>query len=371
MSYDYDTLYQDYQGFFMPSFQVVVNKSDKLMKDDNVVITAIQVDLTSSNEASACTFQLQEAHTFNKNNNSFEISKTINDLITLGQPVEVSLGYGETTQLVFKGVITNVSMSYDSGAGVQISVECMDVKLLMMNNYGSGKISNEITKPSEAIKKIVEKYAKFIGKPRISETPEYKVDLEKNQQSDYDFISKLADELFYSFYIVKGELIFEPFGNDTEPIIELHADKLHSFSRDISLTKQLAEVTVRSNDETDHNKPFEYTVKTITPIGQGKKSAAEIASMLKNTAKKTIIDPKVKSVDEAKVRATAEFAKHAMKLCQGRFETIGIPEIIPGKMMKIKGFGKEYDNDYYIKKVTHQLNSSGYLTKGELGVNKI
>jgi len=64
-------------------------------------------------------------------------------------------------------------------------------------------------------------------------------------------------------------------------------------------------------------------------------------------------------------------AKSAFDFVQANFECVGIPELVPGKMLAISGFGTGYDNQYYIKKIVHKLSKTSFITRGDLGVNKI
>jgi phage protein D len=44
-------------------------------------------------------------------------------------------------------------------------------------------------------------------------------------------------------------------------------------------------------------------------------------------------------------------------------ECVGIPELMTQVLVSVAGVGNAYDGNYYVKKVTHKLNQSGYATK--------
>jgi hypothetical protein len=46
-------------------------------------------------------------------------------------------------------------------------------------------------------------------------------------------------------------------------------------------------------------------------------------------------------------------------------ECVGIPELMTQVLVSVAGVGNAYDGNYYVKKVTHKLNQSGYATKFE------
>jgi hypothetical protein len=46
-------------------------------------------------------------------------------------------------------------------------------------------------------------------------------------------------------------------------------------------------------------------------------------------------------------------------------ECVGVPELKAQTLVSVAGVGNPYDGNYYVKKVTHELNQSGYATKFE------
>ena len=49
----------------------------------------------------------------------------------------------------------------------------------------------------------------------------------------------------------------------------------------------------------------------------------------------------------------------------------GIPEIIPGRYIRLTGLDSRFfDGDYYIEEVTHKFSSSGYITSFQIGSGK-
>ncbi len=369
--YKYSDLIKTYGGFISPAYSITINNSDKLNQTEKPFINEIEVELTAGYEASSCLLSIFKGVSFDATNKTYQVDEFISTKLKLGTPIEVSLGYLNSLQSVFKGIITRVELSYQGSKGFEIQIECMDAKRLMMNNFRSLQPKQDLKKNSEAVKEVLKKYAKHVGKQNIGDTPEKVLTIEQHNQSDYSFIVALAKQVNYAFYIVKDEVFFQEIGSDTESLIELHADSLKSFSREISLSDQLAQVTVRANDESDPNTSFEHTAKDIKAVGKGTKGLSDITKIIDDNYSKTIIDPSIRSANEAKARAEAELAKHAFKFAQGSFNVMGMPELVPGKMVTIKGFGPEYDNDYYLKKIVHRISAGGFNTRGELGVNKI
>jgi hypothetical protein len=70
-------------------------------------------------------------------------------------------------------------------------------------------------------------------------------------------------------------------------------------------------------------------------------------------------DSKTASITRASV------AKVSTSNLQCSAECVGMPEIKAQILVSVAGVGKPYDGNYYVKKVTQEMNQSGYTTKFE------
>jgi hypothetical protein len=62
-------------------------------------------------------------------------------------------------------------------------------------------------------------------------------------------------------------------------------------------------------------------------------------------------------------RASATKAPTSNLHCSA--ECVGVPELKAQVLVSVAGVGNAYDGNYYVEKVTHKLNQSGYTTKFE------
>jgi phage protein D len=121
-------------------------------------------------------------------------------------------------------------------------------------------------------------------------------------------------------------------------------------------------VTVRWWDEINREAIIgEAGVNDETPVGTGD-TAGKIAQGIYGDIEKTITDEPVDSQDEAKNIAISTLGDVNKEFVTGKGKTIGIPELIPGVMIEIKGIGDRFSGKYYVSSTTHTINSSGYLT---------
>ena len=103
---------------------------------------------------------------------------------------------------------------------------------------------------------------------------------------------------------------------------------------------------------------------SVTVGGSGK-SAAEWVSGLKNAVLR-------ERSEYARTQKECEtLAKHrlngiAMGFVSGRGECIGIPELIPGRYIKIDGADDKTNGLYFITKVVHRISTEHYTTTFEV-----
>lgn len=360
-------LRQEYGNFVRPKIIIKIANQEL---DKKYTKKSVVVELPSTYDAAICKFTITNAFEHSKDY-QVELEKELKDLFQLGNLVEVFMGYetGSTKQ-VFFGYIDSIYFDYEEETGIEYFVECLDAKGIMMNSYRS-TVKKNAKKYSDAVTDVLKKYSKLIKKKQISTTSEIETIIEQHNESDYQFVIRLAKKLNYCFYIVNGEAYFQEMGTDTEDFFTFCINEgVRAFSMFQTLKKQVSSVTVRGNNEKDPTKPFESTVSAYKSIADNSKVQANKVSIIDSNVTKTMIDNSISSENEAKQRAEAQLNELSYKNSKGTITTIGIPDFIPNKVVSVEGFGKQYDKKYRIVKVIHKYNRYEYTTECELEANK-
>ncbi len=361
-AYKISDLSKKYKDFSVPTQVIKIKGKD--LASAGVVASSLSVELSIQDSANACTFDILNAYdlksrSFNKD--------WLDKYFSLGNIVDVELGYVET-KLVYKGYISLVSADFSESEFPKLSIECMDVKGLMMQDIKSEKKVYETY--GDAVKKIFNDYTALAKKLEIDKTPKLEHPIEQNRQSDYDFVLEVSKKLNYEFFALGDTVYFREPRKITKPIITFEwGQYIMSFSRDIGLHSQVSEVIVRGYDTKNH-KVVEGKADKVKKAGKGKKEADGVTTLLKG-AKVTIIDESITTAEEAKKRAEAELDRRSMSFVTGSGTCIGIPELIPGRYLQLKNFDPTIDNDYYITSVKHAFSDSGYTTTFKVAVNVI
>ena len=94
----------------------------------------------------------------------------------------------------------------------------------------------------------------------------------------------------------------------------------------------------------------------------GRFSKGSTANRLKGSTEQVFYEAGVESAMEATKRAKVRI--DAMKAGFGSMELtcIGIPELVPGRFVKLDGFASAVDDKYYITAVTHDLSDDSFTT---------
>lgn len=360
--YKLNDLSKKYSEFTVPTSDIKIK--GKSLDDAGIVVSNICVELSVQASSNSCTFDILNAYDIKERKFN---DKWLSNYFTLGNIVDVQLGYIETTP-VYKGYISMVTANFSDTEFPRLTIECLDVKGLMMLNSKSEKKVYETY--GDAVKKVFNSYKTLAKTVEVDKTPKLEHPIEQNRQSDYEFVLELSKKLNYEFFALGDTVYFREPRKITKPVVEFEwGQYITSFSRDIGLHYQVSEVVVRGYDTKNH-KIVEGKADKVKKAGNGSKEADEVTKLLKGS-KITIIDESITTAEEAKKRAEAELDLRSMTFVKGIGTCVGIPELIPGRYLRLKDFDPTIDNNYYITGVMHYFGDSGYKTTFYVAVNVI
>jgi len=352
-----------YGNFYVPVFKLIVNGEDLLSKHF-IEIATVQVDNTLKG---ADRFSFTVNSTFNFQNREFA---HLDDLFRFGNSVEIYFGYKDagSLTLMHHGLITAVQTSFPASGLPQINVSGYDLSYRMTKGKRSENWDNR--KDSEVVGLIAKEYG------LTAETEDTRVTLakiEQSQESDFQFIEKLADRNGFEFYTV-GEkrggqivdkLLFRPPANNSkEADLTLEWGKgLVSFSPEINISEQISKVEVRGWDVAKKEE-IVGTAQAGDEPGRdpNRRSGAEFIKAICKDAGELKIRIPVYSRAEAERHAKAVLKKRAEQFVQGSGESIGLPEIMADKNIELLGLGEKFSRIYYVEQSTHTVSTSGYRT---------
>jgi len=363
-TFTYSALEKKHDGFVGPEFKVYV-KGKHLSPDKfhipgiNIIIPLTIGQRSRRPEAGECTFSLVGMFDLEKT----EFINDMEDIVKVGNQIEVKGGYRNPDTL-FIGVITSVDVSFGEG-GVVASVSAMDA-FSMMGGYKQSQAFNK-QDPSKTVKTLLSKYT--TGMPakaklgKVAKLPAVKVDLTRTEMKDIEFLYFLARRFQKNLAIIHGEIIFDDLISNSTPIGTLtYGENLISFRKQLDTSRQYGKVEVTGYDV--NKKPIKGMASSVSVGGSGK-TAADFDSSIKDRTMQ-LTDKIARTADELNKIAQAALDEAALGFVSGSGTCIGIPELTPGRFIKVDGMSKSTDGTYLITRVTHTFGENGYTTSFDI-----
>ena len=355
-SYSFDSLYKKYDNFSAPSFEVSIG--GKSLSEDGMTVTTLEVEISADGTAGGCSFVVDGQ--YNHEHSKWE-NKAL-DLVKVGAELTVRGGYVKDKEL-FYGYVDDYTIDFQEEGPPRLTVSGLDGLGYLMSFreplYGGKK------KASEIVKTILQKSvsAGFAKKVTMGSLKDFETPILKEQVDDWKFLNLMARRFGVSLFAVDGELIFENVTSDTSAIITLSFDKgLFSFQKRVSLAHQVGKVVIKGRDV--NQKAIKGEASSVSIGGSGK-TASQLVSDLKNATLQEF-NEYVRTQDECKNVAQSRLDGIAMGLVSGGGTCIGIPELIPGRYIKIDGLDSKSNGTYFLSKVRHLFELNGYTTAFEI-----
>jgi phage protein D len=356
------TFARTYRDFYAPAYSVRLSRND-LVRDLLVPVSQVEVDLVLG---AASRFTFTVPNTYSHKLHAFKTGRgeDVLNLLTFGAEVEVCMGYGDarSTPVAVSGMITEITTSFPDGGSPELVIAGYDHGFAMT----MGKNSRKWTKArdSEAAHEI----ASFNNLNAIVETTkEQLAQIEQNQESDWEFLKKLADRNHFELYVDERKTLhFAPPNDKATAVVKLdYKEGLLSFKPEANLAGQIAQVEVYG-----WNPKTKETIIGKASAGEesglnGKSAGQHLNQFVRDPSKRPTLRLRqpVFTQAEADQRAKAALNERAKKFLTGEGETIGLPEIRPDRNVELAKLGAPFSKTYYIQQATHKIDTSGYRTR--------
>ncbi|MBR5420221.1 MAG: phage late control D family protein [Lachnospiraceae bacterium] len=366
--FTYSELQDTYGNFVGPLVEIRVGGKDISKDKGEFSVSDIVVELTSGFEASVAEFKIFNTYDQYKHEFRFE---DVKKYITLGSAVEILMGYESSIRPVFRGFISQVNFVYRLEEIPAVEVHCMDIKGIMMANSYAKQITAACY--SEAVKQLLEQsfYQKLKGdngvfnNVSIVDTPDKQEGGRNNEptdqsieminESDYEFVVRAAKRFNFEFFQSCDTVIFCKAKSDTQDLIELGPETgMMAFEIGYDITGLTGQVEVRNVDP-GKGKVFSSKKKLQSKMSEGSK-----AKQLVNNQKKIVIDPTAATQKDAEYRVDYLLEEMSYRFGTLEADLIGIPELMAGKFVQIKGLGKGASNRFYISSVRHSMMGDSF-----------
>lgn len=355
-TYTYASLAKKHDNFTAPGFEIQLNGKD--LAPGKFLIPSVEVEISASGTAGGCSFTIEGQY-------DFENGAWVNNAASLVKPgakLIVKGGYQERKEL-FYGYVDDFSIGFNSDGAPSIQVNGMDGLGYLMNLCDPIHAGEK--KPKEIVETILQKSqsAGFAKSIKVGAMDDFETPIVKELADDWKFLCMMAERYGATLFAVDGELIFDKVLTKTSPILTLTIGKsIRSFTRRLSLAHQVGKVEVMGRDV--NQKAVKGSASSVTTGGDGK-TAAEWVSGLKSSVLRERSEY-ARTQKECETLAQNRLNSIAMGFVSGEGECIGIPELIPGRYLKIDGGDEVINGTYFLSKVIHRFRQDEYVTAFEI-----
>ena len=292
-----------------------------------------------------------------------------------GARVEISMGWGETTTLVFAGELVGVELEVTAPPASAIALRGFD----RLHRLARARKTRAFVgkRDSEIVADLAREHGlDLVGVP----TPLVHPYVMQADQTDLAFLRARARTVGHEFRVEDTDLLFAPRDLTGTPVAtaELGKNLLELFIR-TTVLGQVGTVEARGWDPEDQ-KPIVARVahgKLRSRMGGARSGldraddglAPEVTSVqgLALVGKDAAIPGKPSTAPDETAAAIAAAELESLALghvhCEGRL--IGTPSLRPGVLLTIAGFGRRFSGDYWLTHVTHSFDGDGFETRFE------
>ena len=225
----------------------------------------------------------------------------------------------------------------------------------------ANKAADAAKDASKALNSLSKATGAIPGVPGVPGIPGTATDktIEMVCESDYEFVVKAAKKFNYEFFTNAGTVYFRPAKDYKDILMEIEPNPLlRSFEVDYDITGLVGKVEVRATDAGKAS-AISSSKSLNNKISQG-----NMAKPLVKDTKKVYIDPTVSSKKDAQYRAEYLAEDISYRFGTLEAELMGIPELVPGRFIKLKGLGTAVSNTFYLVTVRHIMTGEGeFITK--------
>ena len=351
-----------YGDFYAPAFALRVGGAD-LVRDLLVAVSQVEADLVLG-AAGRFSFTVVDAYSIESHSFVSGRDQGVLDLLAFGTEIDLYMGYGDARSVpaVMSGIVTEIGTTFPDGGMPELSVAGYDHAFLLTG----GKSSRTWTRACDS--DAAHEIAGFHNlDARIEATTERHAQIEQNQESDFEFLKKLAERNYFELFVdERRRLHFHKPNNRAGAVAQLSWGKgLLSFKPEANLAGQVSKVEVYGWDPQRKEK-IVGTARAGEESGlTGRSAGQRLDAFVRAPAKQPVLRLRqpVFTQSEANQRAQAALNERAKQFLTGDAEAIGLPEIRPDCNVLLNQLGTPFSKTYYVQQATHRIDANGYRTR--------
>ncbi len=296
-------------------------------------------------------------------------------LFERGNLVEVFLGYGTRLAKLFEGLITVVEPHFPEDGVPTVTITAYDKSYRMRKKGDVDDVFPDMTY-NDIVRAVAKKYG-FKESEILTpdETPKRGF-VAQESEDDWHFLKNLASEIGFEVFVESGRLVFRS-GKRKPPSVSgvfRYRENLKSFEPSLSVEKPPTRVVVRGWDDLK-KEAFEVVVPDDLTDAErqvlGDQSGARFVADEFGESEHILHDVVAEDRNHARDLALAYFLSKEYELVTATGACVGDPELRAKRLITVAGVGERFSGTYYLTRVTHTLDDSGYLCEFEAERNAV
>jgi len=275
------------------------------------------------------------------------------DRFAPGTGLAVKLGYGQSLAPVFDGEIVELGLELRAGEPPVMTIEAYN----RLHRLGRGRPAPATPpEPNSTYGDLVAKIARRYGlTPDVRGSDADKQNDAVNQQneSDLQFISLLAGEIGYEFFVDGKKLVFRKQVVSTTAAVTLTTSDLLELSARADATGQIG---VIEGSAFDHERNAAIPYRASNPDSFDKAYGNAEVSISHPLA--------VDRQEQLRARIDAELLRIRNSYLSVTATCFGRADIEVGMMIAVKGIARRFDGNYSVTAVAHSFSQpAGFRTR--------
>ena len=284
------------------------------------------------------------------------------DLLIPGKKIEITAGYHNDEETIYKGIVIKHSIKIKSGTSLLI-IECKDEAVKLTIGRKSKYFYD--VKDSEAFEEIIGAY----GLQKDVEATNFShKELVQYNTSDWDFMVSRAQANGKLCFVENGKItISKP--NVTSSSVETvtFGASLLDFDAEIDARNQFAKVSSYSWDYSNQEL-VEIEAKDPGISLNGNLTASDLAETIE------LENLELRhggAITEAELQdwADAKLLFQQLSKIRGRVKFQGIPAVKPNTIITLEGVGDRFNGKAYITGVFHEISEGNWTIDAQFGLN--
>jgi phage protein D len=358
--------------YYAPAFRIEVD-GKRLSPDTNGDVLELSVTLDLKDLAQ---FDLTISN-WDDSKYPFGFKYSDGDDFIVGKTVEVQMGYADKTWPLVYGWITTMNPRFPESGTPTLSISGVDRLFALRDRKPiKGDRRKFVDMTDVDIAQIIATRNNLGFQGSLPDAPRQPLVVQKNQD-DLQFLKERAARLDAECYIRRNpdsqanqkEILYfiapsdQRDGRRARTFVFEWGKNLRSVTPRLTLSRQVTALTVRGwNPLTKEEITYTATKKDLKKPTNAEKTGPEVLEGLIRKEEVTVDQP-VETQEEAKKLAISLLQERANEFVTATVQTIGIPDLRPGDNAWLKNLGRRFSGSYYVTKVVHTINNSGFVTE--------